>query len=53
MDDALNVGGGIDCTVAAGVTTCIPQGFAACTVTYTEATALVDAGALNATNCGG
>ncbi len=54
MDDALSVGGGIDCTVAAGVTTCIPQGFPLCTVTYTEATAVVDAGALNtATNCGG
>lgn len=54
MDDALSVGGGIDCTVAAGVTTCIPSGFAACTVTYTEATAAVDSTALNtATNCGG
>jgi MSHA pilin protein MshA len=52
MDDALNVGGGIDCVVAAGVTTCTPTGFAACTVTYTEATAAV-ATALATTDCGG
>jgi hypothetical protein len=40
--------------VAAGVTTCIPTGFASCTVTYTEATAAVSSTALNtATNCGG
>lgn len=54
MDDALSVGGGIDCTVAAGVTTCAPSGFAGCTVTYTEATAAIDASALNTvSNCGG